>query len=100
VENRECRLIFLLERAGKRKARFLKKKVGSIPEMGNRNKSVARAPPPAKNRKHDQLVFPALQNVVTVNSSVIPSGVEEPCVFAHAKGWAGPKLELLKKAKL
>jgi hypothetical protein len=34
VENRECRLIFLLERAGKQKARFLKKKVGSIPEMG------------------------------------------------------------------
>jgi hypothetical protein len=33
VENRECRLIFVLERAGKQKARFLEKKAGTIPEM-------------------------------------------------------------------
>jgi hypothetical protein len=34
VENRECRLIFLLERAGKQKARLLSEKAGTIPEMG------------------------------------------------------------------
>jgi hypothetical protein len=45
--NHECRLIFLLKRAGKPKARKLKKKAASIPEMGKRNNNVecgARAP--------------------------------------------------------
>jgi len=88
VEKRECRLIFLLKRVGKPKARILREKAGTIPKMGNGNMSVARAPSPVKSRKHDQLVFPALQNIVTVDSFVIQSGVEEPCVFAHAKDWA------------
>jgi hypothetical protein len=40
VENRECRLIFLLKRPAKQKARKLRKKAGPIPEMGNTNSPV------------------------------------------------------------
>jgi hypothetical protein len=43
VENRECRLIFLLERFGKQKARNLKEKVGPIPELGKRGVRVLRS---------------------------------------------------------
>jgi hypothetical protein len=54
VENRECRLIFLLKRAGKQKARKLNKKVEPIPEMGNERqmqkvRGRARSMPELKN---------------------------------------------------
>jgi hypothetical protein len=40
VETRECRLIFLLKRSGKQKARDLKKKAATIPKMGKRKESL------------------------------------------------------------
>jgi hypothetical protein len=100
VENRERRLIFLLERAGKWKARILKEKVVTIPETGKEPAlDVVEAVPPAKTRNHDQALFTEpRQNIATINRSVIPNVVEEPA-FADAsrkadrrgaRGWARP----------